>query len=64
MSDEIPRRNRMDQWTEAEERIQHAVWFIEEMGTHPLLTEAVILLGKAREKVADYVDHVDRRETP
>jgi hypothetical protein len=29
---------------------------VEIVGAHPLLTDAVVLLGQAREKVADYVD--------
>jgi hypothetical protein len=60
--DDIPRRNRTDQWCQAEREIQVAVNVVETMGAHPLLTEAVVLLGKARDKVADYVDL--RPETP
>jgi hypothetical protein len=29
---------------------------IENMGTNPLLTDVVILLGEAREKLGEYVD--------
>lgn len=54
--DETPRRSRMDKWTPAEHAIQNAVVVVEEAGAHPLLTDAVILLGQARDKVADYVD--------
>jgi hypothetical protein len=53
---EIPRRIRIDKFTPAEKAIFDAVQVVEQAGTHPLLTDAVILLGQAREKVADYVD--------
>jgi hypothetical protein len=52
----FPRRNRMDLWCPAEKAIQDATWKVEEAGAHPLLTEAVILLGQAREKVADFIE--------
>lgn len=52
----IPRRNRLDLNTPAELAIRVAVDEVEKVGAHTLLTEAVILLGHAREKVADYVD--------
>jgi len=56
MSNEIPRRARMDMWTPAEKAIQEAVDRVEEMGAHPKLTDIVVMLGRARELVADYVD--------
>lgn len=57
-TDNIPRRIRLDLNTPAELAIRAAVDAVELVGAHPLLTEAVILLGQAREKVADYVDTV------
>lgn len=56
MSDEIPRRIRLDKFTPAERAIWDAIQAVEVVGADPLLTEAVILLGKAKDKVADYVD--------
>jgi len=53
---EIPRRARMDQWTPAEKAIQAAIDVVESMPADGRLTDAVIFLGKARERVADYVD--------
>lgn len=53
---EIPRRNRLDRNTPAELAIRAAVDEVERLSAHTLLTEAVILLSQAREKVADYVD--------
>jgi hypothetical protein len=51
--------------TPAELAIHHAVQAVEAAGADPLLTEAVILLGQAREKVADYVDReLANRMTP
>jgi hypothetical protein len=52
----IPRRNCLDLNTPAELAIRHAVGVVEEAGCHPLLTEAVVLLGQARDKVSDFVD--------
>lgn len=56
MSDEIPRRNKLDKYTPAELAIRDAIQVVEAVGADPLLTEAVILLGRAKDKVADYVD--------
>ena len=53
---EIPRRIDLLRFTPAEKAIYDAVQEVEKVGAHPLLTDAVILLGQAREKVADYVD--------
>ena len=52
----IPRRARLDRNTPAELAIRAAVDEVEKMGADERLTRAVILLGEAREKVADYVD--------
>lgn len=54
--DGIPRRVRHDLHTPAERAITAAMEAVEEAGAHPLLTDAVILLGQARDKVADFVD--------
>jgi hypothetical protein len=51
-----PRRQCLYKMTPAERAIQETVWIVEEAGCHPLLTEAIVLLGKARDKVADFVD--------
>lgn len=56
MSDEIPRRNRMDQWTPAERAIFDAVQAVEAVGADVRLTDAVVLLLAARDSVADYID--------
>lgn len=52
----FPRRIRLDLYAPAEMAIREAVVEVEKAGAHPLLTDAVLLLGQAREKVADYVD--------
>lgn len=59
---EPTRRNRIDQWTPAETAIYNATQAVEQAGAHPLLTDAVVLLGQAREKVADFVDGVPRAD--
>ncbi len=53
---EVPRRSMVPERTTAEHAISRAVQAVERTGCHPLLTEAVILLGEAQGKVADYVD--------
>ena len=62
MSNEIPRRIRMDLWHPAELAIQNAVNEVEKMAADVRLTNAVILLGKARESVADFIDDVTRKD--
>lgn len=52
----IPRRARVDLLTPAERAIREAIIAVEEVGADPLLTEALVLLGHARERLADYVD--------
>lgn len=54
----IPRRARLDLLTPAERAIYNAIQTVEAAGTHPALTEAVNLLQRARDMVADYVDLV------
>lgn len=53
---EMPRRNKLYQFTPAEKAIWNAAQEVEKAGVHPYLTNAVNLLAKAREWVADYVD--------
>jgi hypothetical protein len=60
-SDTIPRRARLDLMTPAERAIVYATRMVEEMAADVRLTDAVVLLGAARESVADYVDGVDTR---
>lgn len=52
------RRRRIDLQTEAEAAIRSAIDAVEAAGAHPHLTAAVILLDRARERVADLVDGV------
>lgn len=58
MSEEygIPRRCRIDLLTPAELAIRAAVLKVEEAGCDPLLTDALVLLTQAKEKVADFID--------
>ncbi len=53
---EIPRRIRLDLNTPAELAIYNAMQEVEKVGADVKLTEAIILLGKAKDLVADYVD--------
>lgn len=59
MSNEIPRRIRLDLMTPAELSITEAMKAVESAGCHPFLTDAVNLLAAARDKVADFVDKKD-----
>lgn len=56
MSAPIPRRICLDKLSPAEKAIYDAVQAVEQAGADPLLTDAVILLQQARDKVADFVD--------
>lgn len=51
-----PRRIQIDKATPQESAIRAARDAVESMGCHPLLTEAVVALGAALEKVADYLE--------
>lgn len=54
--DGIPRRCDLTLMTPAELAIRDAVLAVEAAGAHPLLTDAVVLLGEAQNKVADFVE--------
>lgn len=58
MNNDIPRRIDLRRLSPAEREIHFATQEVESMGADPRLTEAVILLGRARERVADYIDGV------
>lgn len=54
--DGIPTRIDMSWMTDAERAIMDAVQAVEKAGASPALTEAVTLLTKARDRVADHVE--------
>lgn len=56
MKNEIPRRNRIDLFIPVEKAIFSAVQMVEELPADVRLTDAVILLGKAKDAVADFLD--------
>lgn len=56
MSDTIPRRNHLDKCTVEERQLYQAVWDIETLGAHPLLTDCVTLIAQARNKLSDWID--------
>jgi hypothetical protein len=60
MVDGHPRRWRLELNTPAELAIREAMLAVEGMEAHPLLTEAISLLDKARNKVADFVELNDK----
>ena len=57
---EIPRRRNIDLFTPAELAIWDAIGLVEVLPADIRLTDAVVLLEQAREKVADFVDGVDQ----
>lgn len=60
MSDNgFPRRIRTDLYTPAERAIADAIAAVEAAGAHPRLTDAVVLLGQAKDAVADFVEGRD-----
>lgn len=54
----IPRRIQVDRMTLAELAIRNAIQEVEKLAADSRLTEAVVLLGKAQDKVADYIDEL------
>ena len=56
MTNEVPRRARIDLAIPAETAIRAAIAEVEKLGCHEELTRAVILLGDAQRKVADWYD--------
>lgn len=59
---ELPRRVYMDLWNPAEKAIYDAMQAVEKMPADLRLTQAVILLSKAQECVADFLDGVIKEE--
>lgn len=52
----LPRRVYLDKLTPAERAIYDATLEVEKLPADKRLTDAVVLLGQARDKVADFVD--------
>lgn len=52
----FPRRNRLDLNTVAEKAIYDAIQEVEKVGADPKLTDIVVMLGKAKELLSDFVD--------
>lgn len=56
MSENFPRRCSLEKMTKEELAIREAILQIESLGCHPALTEVVIALGNAKDKLSDWVD--------
>jgi len=56
----VPRRIDMLRWTPAERAIYEAIQAVEALPPDVRLTDAVILLGQAQTKVADFVDGISQ----
>jgi hypothetical protein len=61
MTIDFPRRHCLDRLTPAELSIKAAVDAVEAMPADPRLTDAVIILAAARDRVADFVEGVERK---
>lgn len=55
-NEKLPRRIQIDKMVPAELAIIAAMLAVEDAGCDHLLTEAVVLLAEAKDKVADFVD--------
>lgn len=60
----IPRRSCIDLNAPAELAIRKAIQSVEYIGADPLLTESVVLLSQAFDKLADYIDTHPHEERP
>lgn len=56
MGSTIPRRADQTRWKVPELLIHKAIEEVEAMGCHPLLTDAVVKLSEAVDKVADFIE--------
>lgn len=56
MNNEIPRKIQIDKMIPEELAIRDALILVEELGAHPILTHAVVLLKSAQDKVAEWYD--------
>lgn len=52
----IPRRNRLDLNSPTESAIKKSMEYVEDMGAHPILTDAIVHLDAAFNLVADYIE--------
>ena len=55
-NDTYSRRNRMDLMSPEEKAIQNIIWEVEKLGADTRLTDVVILLGKAKDTLSDFID--------
>lgn len=58
-NNEIPRKNRLELLTPAEKSIYDAIQKVEELPADKRLTNAIYLLEKAQNEVADFVDDIE-----
>lgn len=59
----IPRRAQIERYCPAEKAISAAMYAVEEMPADVRLTDAVELLGRAKDRVADFVDGINPEST-
>ncbi len=60
----MPRRCRLECLTPIEKALQNITIQIEQEGAHPLLTDAVVLIEQARDKMADFVELPKEKPLP
>lgn len=57
--DGFPTRNDITLISEAEHMIRECIRFVEGMGASKALTDAVTLLGQAKDRVADHLEGIE-----
>ncbi len=57
-ADGFPTRSSVEHWTPAELAIVEAMRAVEDAGASPALTDAINLLQRARDRVADHVEGI------
>ena len=57
--DGLPVRNNLESMSPVELEIYHLVHKVEALGVSTALTDAVVLLGKARDRVADHLEGIE-----
>ncbi|GEM_PF-2784035 len=63
MKPETKRRNRLDLFEPSEKAIYDAMQEVEKLPPDERLTEAVVLLGKAKDLISDFLDESLRKES-
>lgn len=61
MENDIPRRNKIDLYSDAELAIHKAMEEVEKLGASESLTNAIVKLNEAKNLVADFIDNKEAK---